>query len=449
MAKKPKEKQEDVDSKRAEVLAALNDAIKKSSEKEQKEKLVQAKKAALDGELEKAKTLTQDAIKDKKEEVQLAKDIVKANNYKKHNVDKIKQALNDLKQNKLADAAAKLNDNPKTEKEQNTLKDAAKKIHDGIEQAMTKAMQNPEKPNRNLENAAKSALKNQLENAEKQAQKAGKDGKEAQQSFKEAIAAKKSAEKSLNNIMKDAQANNQEAAKTMAALPEARKEAEKQSQQLRNKQKSNKSPELAKQITAMDTKKHNLKRIEDLMKAKDLHNAAEHAKSATKGAYEADKALNAIAEAIQDKQQLAKMKKEQTPSIPASDLAEPIKDMQNAENALNKGKVENKATQSLENAAKKLNQMAQKSMNKVQGKLAQQNSSQPSQSESKGKSERQGNSAQLADGALGKNKQDWTDIDSTMSGENEKGRKTNYSTYYRKANKQYLNKISKESKNWE
>jgi PA14 domain-containing protein len=446
--KKPEEKQEDINSKRADVLAALNDAIRKSGEKEQKEKLIQAKKATLDGELEKAKALTKDAIEHKKDEVKLAKNVVKANDYKKQNIDKIQLALNDLKQNKLIEAAAKLNNNPKTEKEQNMLKNAAKKVNDGIEQAMTKAMHDSKKPNRNLENAAKSALKNQLENALKQARQAGEDGKKAQQSFDEALAAKKSVEKSLNGIMKDAKANNQEAAKTMAALPEARKNAEKQLQQLKNKQKTNKSSELAKQVVAMDAKKHNLKRIEDLMTAKDFHKAAEHAKRATKGAYEADKALSALEKAINDKKELAEMKKEQIASIPSTDLLEPIKDLENANKSLNKGKVEHQATKSLENAAEKLKKMAQKSMNSVQSKLAQQNE-QPSESESKGQPERQGDSAQLADGALKNTQEDWKDIDSTMSGENDKGHKTNYSSYYRKANKEYLSRINKENKNWE
>lgn len=448
LTKKPKEKQENIDSKRADVLTALNDAINKSREKEQKDKLIKAKKAALDGELEKAKALTKDAIKDKKDEIELAKDIKKANDYKKENVDKIQLALNDLKQNKLAEAAAKLNDNPKTKKEQTILKEAAKKVNDGIEQAMTKAMQNLKKPNRELENAAKSALRNQLETAAKQAKQAGKDGKEAEQSFDKALAGKKSAEKSLNNIMEDAKKNNHEAVKTMAALTEARKNAEKQLQQLKDKQKSNNSPELSKQITAIDGKKNIMKQIENQMKGKNLHQAEEIAKRATKGAYEADKALKALEEAINSKKELVAMKEKETLPIASSALVAPIKDLQNAKDALNKGKVENKATESLENAADKLNKMAQKSMNNVQKKLAQQNSSQPPKGESKQNNDRQGNSAQLADGALGKNNEEWADIDSTISGENEKGRKTNYSTYYRKANKEYLNKINKESKKW-
>lgn len=449
LAKKPEEKQEDIDSKRADVLAALNDAINKSSEKEQKDKLIQAKKATLDGELEKAKDLTNDAIKNKKDDVKLAKDIEKARDYKTQNIDKIQQALNELKQNKLTEAAAKLSDNPKTEKEQDMLQAAAKKVNDGIEKAMTKGMQDPAKPNQNLEKAARSAMQNQLENAAKQAQQAGKDGKEAQQDFAEAIAAKKSVEKSLNNIMKDAQANNREAAKAIASLPKARKEAENQLQQMIQQQQKDKSPKLAQQLAAINEKKNNLKATEDLLKANKVNEAAEIAKRSTKGAFEADKALEALNQAIQNKQQLAKMKKEQAPPITASDLADPIKDLQNAENSLNKGKVENNATQSLENAADKLKNMAQKSMNGVQNKLAQQSSqSMPSPDGKSGKGERQGDSVQLADGAL-KNSQDWKDIDSTMAGESEKGRKTNYSTYYRKANQEYLSKINKEATKWE
>ena len=56
VADKTEEKQEDIDAKRADVLSALNDAIKKSQEKEQKEKLTDAKKAAMEGNLQKAKT---------------------------------------------------------------------------------------------------------------------------------------------------------------------------------------------------------------------------------------------------------------------------------------------------------------------------------------------------------------------------------------------------------
>ena len=446
--KKAEEKQKDLDSKRADALTALNDAIRKSTEKKQKEKLSQAKQATLDGELKKAKALTEDAIKDKIDELTLAKNIEKANDYKKRNVDKIKQALTDLKQNKLTEAAEKLNDNPETVKEQNMLKDAAKKVNDGIEKAMTKAMESPSKPNRNLENAAKDALRNKLENAAILAKRAGKDGKQAQQSFEKALDAKKSVEKNLNNIMKNAKTNNQKALKIMAALPAARKKAAKDLLQLKHKQKNKKSSELAKQVAAMVAKNKNLKRIKDLMKAKNLHRAAEHAKLATKGAYDADKALDALADAIKEEKELAKMKERKKSPIAPSSLAEPIKDLQNAENVLNKGKVEKKATKSLENAADKLKQMAQKSMSDVQNKLAQLKNSPSAKSEPKEKGERQGNSAQLADGALGDKKQDWTDIDSTMSGENEKGRKTNYSSYYRKANKEYLNKINKEGKNW-
>ena len=187
-----------------------------------------------------------------------------------------------------------------------------------------------------------------------------------------------------------------------------------------------------------------------MLKQNKVKDAAEHARWATKGAYEADKALDALNDAIQDKKQMAEMKKEERPAIPQEDLRPPIQDLQNAENSLNQGKVQQQATQSLQDAAQKLNQMAKNSMQNLQNKLAQQNKkSMPSPDGQTDKgNERQGDSAKLADGALA-DAGNWKDINSTLTGENEKGQKTQYSTYYRKANKEYLRKISQESKKWE
>ena len=85
----------------------------------------------------------------------------------------MKKALEDVKQNRFAEAVAKLKDTPQAENERGMLQQAAADVNEGIKEAVEAAHQDPKKPNRTLEDAANKAKANQLENAAKQADKAG------------------------------------------------------------------------------------------------------------------------------------------------------------------------------------------------------------------------------------------------------------------------------------
>ncbi len=193
---------------------------RKRADSEAEGVLEAAEKAARKGELAKAAELAQRAADMKPEEAALADALEKADAFRKDSVDPLQAAMEDAMRNRFGQAAAKAAQSELGQQPAEELAKAEEAMQEGIRETFEDAFA---AKNRNqaqqLEQAARAAQNDDLNQAMQSASRAGREGKEARQGFERAQQAGEQAKKALEEALKNAPRNSpptQQAAELLA-----------------------------------------------------------------------------------------------------------------------------------------------------------------------------------------------------------------------------------------
>lgn len=190
-----------------EGLSQLEQAIQQSNGAEQA-MLKDAEKAARKGSYDQASELAAKAAEAHAAEASLANALEEAQRYNEQTIQPLENAVREAQQNHMAEAAAQAAQSPKGQEAAQALQTADQQASDAAQQAFEDAFNTPQNQGRPaLENAARSAQNNQLDQAMQQAQQAGKAGEDAREALAQAKQSQEAAKQATQEALNDAKAH--------------------------------------------------------------------------------------------------------------------------------------------------------------------------------------------------------------------------------------------------
>lgn len=435
-----------------EGIEDLKKAMGKASEKDKK-LLQEAMDAARDNRLKDAAKLASQASEGHKEEAGLAENLENAQSHQAEGIEPLERALTEAKRNRFNHAAAYASQSPNGEEMSDMLKNTEKMIEDAARKAFSDSNAAPNDSVRNqLADAALRALADDLNAAIASANNAGDAGQASKQALENA---RKSAENSVGALEQelDKLKNNNAPAKAAENdLNSAKEKLAREKQAADSRGDNAAANEAQNRINAMND-------IGNKMNQKQFAQAADAAQQAAMGAVEAGNAADKFAEAsaLPDNNETADAQPQY--NLPEGGAAEKvdaaISDLKNAQENLGNQDAAPAADAASQNADSAAQNLMDAEAMLEENVLAMQDSQdgEPAEGEQltgsrkgggqKGKGHGSGKQG-AASTELDKS---WDGADGSLDADDSQGQKVQYNSYYRKANRQYMEKINRAGKN--